>query len=119
MATNLQFDRNESHLDSRQVLAELIDVRDIPPLPEVALKVMQYAESDTSNATEIGQIISRDQGLTGQILKIANSAFVRHLNIRLLHRLFFFLGQAVEAARRLYPDHVVEGCGFFSSLIRA
>jgi putative nucleotidyltransferase with HDIG domain len=75
MSSNLQFQPPEETVKFEQQAAQQIDIRDIPPLPEVALKVIEYGDDEAVNADEIGQFIARDQGLTGQILKIANSAY--------------------------------------------
>lgn len=45
----------------------------IPALPDVALQVIQEA-SDGGNAQELGTLISRDAGLTCELLKFVNSA---------------------------------------------
>jgi HD-like signal output (HDOD) protein/ActR/RegA family two-component response regulator len=48
----------------------------IPPLPMVAIKVMSFdADSPTGGSEELEKIISPDQAITTDIMKIANSAY--------------------------------------------
>jgi putative nucleotidyltransferase with HDIG domain len=47
----------------------------LPALPQVAEEVMEMVENPKSSASQIGRVISTDQGLTSKVLKIANSAF--------------------------------------------
>ena len=48
---------------------------DLPSLPAAALKVMKEAESSTSNASSIAQILAQDQALSARVLRLANSAY--------------------------------------------
>jgi putative nucleotidyltransferase with HDIG domain len=47
---------------------------DLPPMPYVARRVMEIVNDPSSNAKALQEVISKDQGLSSQILKIANSA---------------------------------------------
>ncbi|MBN2071857.1 MAG: HDOD domain-containing protein [Candidatus Krumholzibacteriota bacterium] len=47
---------------------------DLPPMPYVARKVMEVVNKPSTNAETLQEIISKDQGLSSHILKIANSA---------------------------------------------
>lgn len=47
---------------------------DLPTLPHVATKVMRLVGDPTTSAKDLQEAIITDQGMTGQILKIANSA---------------------------------------------
>ncbi len=47
---------------------------DLPPMPYVARRVMDIVNDPGVNAKMLQDIISKDQGLASQILKIANSA---------------------------------------------
>ena len=54
---------------------ELIaNLGDLPPLPQVAAQVLRLAADPDSTTEELQRVISTDQALTAQILKIANSA---------------------------------------------
>lgn len=48
---------------------------DLPSLPAAAMKVMREAESSTSNAASIAQILAQDQSLSARVLRLANSAY--------------------------------------------
>jgi putative nucleotidyltransferase with HDIG domain len=54
---------------------ELIaNLGDLPPLPQVAAQVLRLAADPESTMEELQRVISTDQALAAQILKIANSA---------------------------------------------
>ena len=54
---------------------ELIsNLGDLPPLPQVAAQVLRIAADPDSTTDELQRVISTDQALASQILKIANSA---------------------------------------------
>ncbi|MFH1144571.1 MAG: HDOD domain-containing protein [Candidatus Eisenbacteria bacterium] len=47
----------------------------IPPVPEVARKVLQLAGSEDARLADIARLIATDQGLATQILRTCNSAY--------------------------------------------
>ena len=49
----------------------------LPTLPEVALRVRDAAESETSTAREIASIVSSDAAVSARLLQVANSAMYR------------------------------------------
>jgi diguanylate cyclase (GGDEF)-like protein len=51
------------------------NVKNLPSLPTVALKIMQEIKKDTVSNNALAEIISYDPALTAKILKIANSSF--------------------------------------------
>jgi HD-like signal output (HDOD) protein len=54
---------------------ELIaNLGDLPPLPQVAAQVLRIAADPDASTDELQRVISTDQALTAQILKISNSA---------------------------------------------
>lgn len=53
----------------------LRQVRDLPALPDVAMRVMRAAEDTRSSMSEVAHTISRDQALTTRVLRLANSSF--------------------------------------------
>jgi len=53
----------------------LEDIETIPPLPEVAAQVLQMTNDPDVSAAELNQVISRDEALTANLLKLCNSAF--------------------------------------------
>ena len=62
---------NKSNL-LKQILQE---VNEMPPLPAVVLKVIQMTKDPNVSASELNKIISMDQSLTANILKLCNSAY--------------------------------------------
>jgi len=53
-------------------------VEELPSIPSTLTKIIQLAESESSNATDLAKIISQDQSLSSMILRIVNSAFYGH-----------------------------------------
>lgn len=49
----------------------------LPTLPEVALRVRDAAESESSTAREIAEIVSTDAAVSARLLQVANSALYR------------------------------------------
>jgi putative nucleotidyltransferase with HDIG domain len=52
-------------------------VEALPPLPAVALRVMQVAQDPRSSASDLALVISSDPGLSARILRVVNSAAYR------------------------------------------
>lgn len=50
-------------------------VKDLPSLPEVVIKVTELVQNPKSSATDLGEIISQDSGLTSRVLRLVNSAY--------------------------------------------
>ncbi|MBA4181841.1 MAG: hypothetical protein C0506_14720 [Anaerolinea sp.] len=55
----------------------LAAVEALPPLPAVALRVMQVAQNPKSSASDLALVVSADPGLSARILRIVNSAAYR------------------------------------------
>ena len=54
---------------------ELIrNLGDLPPLPQVAARVLRISADSDASARDLQKVISTDQALSAQILKISNSA---------------------------------------------
>jgi putative nucleotidyltransferase with HDIG domain len=51
------------------------DVSDLVSPPDVCVKVFELAESPDASAQQIGDVISRDPGLTARLLKLVNSSY--------------------------------------------
>jgi putative nucleotidyltransferase with HDIG domain len=51
------------------------DIDELPPLPAIAMKALQMAESEDSSALGLAEIIVTDQGLTASVLKLCNSPY--------------------------------------------
>jgi putative nucleotidyltransferase with HDIG domain len=67
--------RNGSATNPRKDIASAIDA--LPPLPAVALRVMQVAQDPKSSASDLALVVSSDPGLSARILRIVNSAAYR------------------------------------------
>lgn len=50
-------------------------VGDLPPMPVVAVKVIQLLQDPKSSTGDLAEVISRDQAVSARVLKIANSSF--------------------------------------------
>ncbi len=51
----------------------LLNIRNLPSIPSVMLEVSSLLNNPRTSATELGKIISRDQGLVAKVLTVANS----------------------------------------------
>lgn len=62
--------------DLTQRLVERLesDKLDLPLLPDTATQVMEMANGDTADATDLARVLERDPSLAGHVLKVANSA---------------------------------------------
>ena len=59
----------------------LDEIDDLPVVPAVAMRVLQFAQSDSGGAAELAAILSTDPALSAKLIKISNSAyygFTRH-----------------------------------------
>ncbi len=60
---------------SNPKLRQYVDkIGDIPPMPDVAAKVLRTIESEDCSANDLRKIIERDPAVVARILKVANSA---------------------------------------------
>ena len=50
-------------------------VDDVPPLPQIAMRVLEMLESPSASATDLERVILSEQTLAMKILRVANSAF--------------------------------------------
>ena len=53
----------------------LAKVERLPSLPDIVTKVLSLVEDEGSSIREVGDLISRDQAISSQLLKIVNSTF--------------------------------------------
>ncbi|MEO8539320.1 MAG: HDOD domain-containing protein [bacterium] len=49
----------------------------LPPLPAVAIRVMEVAQNPRSSASDLALVVSSDPGLSGRLLRVVNSAAYR------------------------------------------
>ncbi|MGH2634026.1 MAG: HDOD domain-containing protein [Tepidiformaceae bacterium] len=64
--------------DASELLEE---IHDLPVVPAVAMRVLQFAQADSGGAAELAAILSTDPALSAKLIKISNSAyygFTRH-----------------------------------------
>jgi putative nucleotidyltransferase with HDIG domain len=78
-------------MDDAKVIAA--KVGDLPPLPNVATRIIELVGNPNTNAGDLEQVISRDLALTTRVLKLANSAlFGRRGMVSTLSRAIVLLG---------------------------
>jgi putative nucleotidyltransferase with HDIG domain len=59
----------------KDILQLVEGVEELTPLPPVAARVMLMAEDDRTSALGLAQVLSSDQALTAQLIRISNSAY--------------------------------------------
>ena len=65
----------EQPVSRAQKLLAAIDA--LPPLPAVAIRVMEVAQNPRSSASDLALVVSSDPGLSGRLLRVVNSATYR------------------------------------------
>ena len=66
----------EYHIKRERLLKVIADeLRDLPPLPVVVMRVLQSVNDPSTSANDLAGLISSDQVLSSQILRLANSAY--------------------------------------------
>jgi putative nucleotidyltransferase with HDIG domain len=50
-------------------------INDVPPLPAIVVEVMRMTRNPSTTAKQLTDVISKDQGLTGNVLRLCNSAY--------------------------------------------
>ncbi len=68
----------DSNVGAAQPRRDIVGaIEALPPLPAVALRVMQVAQDPRSSASDLAIVVSSDPGLSARILRIVNSAAYR------------------------------------------
>jgi len=62
-------------IDSDLLRKRVERLEGLPTLPSVASKLISMTQSLKTSATEVGELISKDQALTTRVLKLVNSAY--------------------------------------------
>lgn len=64
-------------MDSTESIPEklLREVKDVPTIPDVVVKVMQLTRDPNATADDLTRVISNDPGLTSNVLRLCNSAY--------------------------------------------
>ncbi len=60
---------------SVKFIHHLVEINNLPTLPEIVLRIQELIMSEEGNATLLARIIEQDPSLTAKILKVANSSF--------------------------------------------
>lgn len=63
----------EESLDKVRRKSYLLNIRNLPPIPNVIIRLSQLLDDPMTPTHEIGRIINQDQALTTKILTVANS----------------------------------------------
>ena len=61
--------------NSNSYLEELKNIRNLPSIPIIIFEVSRLLEDPMTNASDLAELISKDQGMVTKILTIANSPF--------------------------------------------
>ncbi len=61
--------------NGKSYLEELQNIRNLPSIPLVIFEVSRLLEDPMTNASDLAELISKDQGMVTKILTIANSPF--------------------------------------------
>jgi putative nucleotidyltransferase with HDIG domain len=62
---------NQEELQSRIIQC----IKDLPPMPQVVIKIQHLISDLNSDITDLAQIIESDQAVAAKVLKMANSAY--------------------------------------------
>ena len=62
-------------VSSTSIRLEIEKIKELPPLPGIAQKLLAAINDDTSSIDDIAEIIETDPLLVSRILGLANSAF--------------------------------------------
>lgn len=66
--------------EARQAGVDVVAaIEALPPLPAVALRVMQVAQDPKASASDLALVVSADPGLSSRILRVVNSAAYRRM----------------------------------------
>lgn len=73
--TTIESDTGRTEAQEARLAEILRDVKDIRPLPAVAMRVFSMSESERFSAQELAELIRADQALTVRTLRLSNSPF--------------------------------------------
>jgi HD-like signal output (HDOD) protein len=65
------------------ILQRINEIRELPALPEIMLRVQALVNSEEGSAATLARIIEQDPSLTAKILKVANSSYFGSVNQRI------------------------------------
>lgn len=61
--------------DEEEIRKIVEEARDLPSLPTVVAEITEKIRNPSTSASEVAQLIQEDQSLTGNVLRLVNSAF--------------------------------------------
>lgn len=68
--------RSETAQNQAELKSGIIQsIEDLPPMPQVVVKIQQLVLDPNSDTTQLAEIIESDQAIAARVLKMANSAF--------------------------------------------
>ncbi len=83
---------NQDELKARIIQS----IKDLPPMPQVVIKIQHLISDLNSDTTEVANIIESDQAIAAKVLKMANSAFYGMSGkISSLHQASLLLGYQI------------------------
>lgn len=65
----------ESLMIDKDILRKLLEVEDLPTLPEVMTRIFETVENGNSSARDMARVLETDHAISTRILRMANSAF--------------------------------------------
>jgi HD-like signal output (HDOD) protein len=67
-------------MHSHRVFAKLIELHDLPTLPQIVSKILDVVEDERSSAADLTALLEKDHAISARVLRLANSAFygLRH-----------------------------------------
>lgn len=106
-----------------QLLSAVAQNEDLPPLPEVLIKIDSAVRGDNYNLDYIANLILTDPALAGKVLKIANSAFygggrkkvtsislaISRLGLNTIRQIVYSL----ELPRIFHKSSIIDGLDFW------
>lgn len=89
-----------SLLDEREIRYRVSRVDDLPPLPTALQRLVDLVRDEMASLKDLERVIRYDQGLSGRVLRIANSAYYGcRGQVRALSRALVLIG--FEQAKRI------------------
>ena len=67
-------------MHSHRVFAKLIELHDLPTLPQIVSKLLEAVEDERSSADDVTALLETDHVISARVLRLANSAYygLRH-----------------------------------------
>jgi HD-like signal output (HDOD) protein len=62
-------------MHSHRVFAKLIEVHDLPTLPQIVSKILEAVDDERSSAADVTALLETDHAISARVLRLANSAF--------------------------------------------